>query len=125
MNVSELARRAGIAPSAVRFYEKIDVLPAAARQANGYRVYADGDLALLRLVAALRRLGLKPLDAGRLARLCVERGDIDLDLTLLIASQRAAIGRQRADLDRRRQSQANSGGIDVRRTHPRSLRVHR
>jgi arsenate reductase len=100
MNVSELARRAGIAPSAVRFYEKIDVLPAAARQANGYRVYADGDLALLRLVAALRRLGLKPLDAGRLARLCVERGDIDLDLTLLIASQRAAIGRQRADLDR-------------------------
>ncbi len=100
MNVSELARQAGIAPSAVRFYEETGVLPAARRQPNGYRSYGPDDLARLRLVVALRRLGLGPLDAGRMARLCLERGELDADLVPLIAEQRAAIVRQRAELDR-------------------------
>jgi arsenate reductase len=100
MKVSELARRAGIAPSAVRFYEEMGVLPPAARRDNGYREYADEALARLRLVVALRRLGLAPVDAGRLAALCMEHGEVDLDLMPLIASQRASIERQRADLDR-------------------------
>ena len=39
-------------------------------------------------------------DAGRLARQCLERGAIDADLAPLLAEQRAAIVRQRADLDR-------------------------
>jgi arsenate reductase len=100
MKVSELARRAGVAPSAVRFYEEMGVLPRAARRENGYREYADDALARLRLVVALRRLGLAPVDAGRLAALCMEHGEVDLDLAPLIDGQRAAIDRQRADLDR-------------------------
>jgi arsenate reductase len=100
MQVSELARRAGIAPSAVRFYEAMGVLPSAPRRPNGYRDYGAPELARLRLVVALRRLGLAPIDAGRLAALCMERGEVDLDLAPIIANQRAAIERQRADLDR-------------------------
>ena len=100
MKVSELAERAGIAPSAVRWYESVGILPPAARQPNGYREYAEDDLARLRLVVSLRRLGLGPEDAGRMARLCLERREIDRDLVPLIAEQRAAIARQRDDLDR-------------------------
>jgi arsenate reductase len=100
MRIAELAQRAGVAASAVRWYEGQGVLPAPARRANGYRDYADIDLARLRLVLALRRLGLAPEDAGRLARLCLERGSIDLDLAPLLADQRRTIARQRADLDR-------------------------
>ena len=100
MRIGELARRAGVAPSAVRFYEEAGVLPDARRRPNGYRDYADEDVALLRLVVSLRRLGLGPLDAGRLARLCRERGGVDLDLAPLIAGQRSAIARQRDDLER-------------------------
>ena len=100
MKVSQVAEQAGIAASAVRFYEESGVLPAAARQPNGYRSYGPDDLARLRLVVALRRLGLGPLDAGRLARLCLERGDIDDDLAPLIAEQRSAIAHRRAELDR-------------------------
>ena len=74
----------------------------AARRAAGERLpqYGPDDLARLRLVVSLRRLGLGPEDAGRLARLCLERGDIDADLAPLLADQRAAIARQRGDLDR-------------------------
>jgi arsenate reductase len=100
MRISELARRAGVAASAVRWYETVGILPAPERRANGYREYADVDLARLRLVVSLRRLGLGPEDAGRLARLCLERGELDADLAPLLAEQRAAISRQREDLDR-------------------------
>ncbi len=100
MKVSELATRAGVAPSAVRWYESVGILPPAIRQPNGYREYADLDLARLRLVVSLRRLGLGPEDAGRMARLCLERGEVDRDLAPLIADQRAVIARQRDDLDR-------------------------
>jgi arsenate reductase len=100
VKVSELAERAGIAPSAVRWYESVGILPAATRRPNGYREYAEEDLARLRLVVSLRRLGLGPEDAGRMARLCLERGEVDHDLAPLIAGQRAAIAQQRDDLDR-------------------------
>src|ERR1035437_10798731 len=100
MKVSELARRAGIAPSAVRFYEEMGVLPIARRRDNGCRSSGPEELARLRLVVSLRRLGLAPVDAGRLAALCIEHGEIDADLAPLIEGQRAAIDRQRADLDR-------------------------
>ncbi len=100
MKVSELAERAGIAASAVRWYESVGILPPADRQPNGYREYADEDLARLRLVVSLRRLGLGPEDAGRMARLCLEHGEVDRDLVPLIVGQRAAIARQRDDLDR-------------------------
>src|SRR5450759_3084380 len=100
MNVSEVARRAGIAPSAVRFYEETGVLPPASRLENGYRDYGDEALARLRLVVALRRLGLAPVDAGRFAALCMERGEGDVERAPVIAGQRAAIDRQRADPER-------------------------
>jgi DNA-binding transcriptional MerR regulator len=100
MNVSEVARRAGIAPTAVRFYERRGVLPSAARRANGYRDYDDEDLGRLRLVVSLRSLGLDVATAGRLADQCLA-GQCDLmarDLAPLVSAQRAAIARSRAEL---------------------------
>ncbi len=100
MRVSELAKRAGVAPSAIRFYERTGVLPAAARRANGYRDYGDDALVRLRLVVALRRLDLPALDAGRVAARCLEGRPLDVDLGPVLAEQRAAIARRRAELDR-------------------------
>ena len=100
MRVSQLAERAGVAASAVRWYESVGIIPRATRQPNGYREYGEEDLARLRLVVSLRRLGLEPGEAGRMARVCLERGEVDAELAPLIARQRAAIARQRIDLDR-------------------------
>ncbi len=100
MKVGDLARRAGVAPSAVRFYEAAGALPPARRGPNGYREFTETDLAHLRLVITLRRLGLPPVEAGRLATLCLAHGGIDLDLAPLIAEQRARIARQTSELAR-------------------------
>jgi DNA-binding transcriptional MerR regulator len=101
MNVSELARRAGIAPSAVRFYERKGILPPPPRGPNGYREYGAEDLCRVRVVASLRRLGLELVEAGRLATLCAA-GQCEVmshDLVPLIARQRAAIERNRAEIE--------------------------
>ena len=100
MNVSEVARRAGIAPTAVRFYERRGVLPTAARRDNGYREYTDEDLCQLRLVVSLRSLGLDVGTAGRLAKHCLA-GQCDVmarDLAPLVSAQRAAVARSQAEL---------------------------
>jgi len=101
MNVSEIARAVGIAPSAVRFYERKGILPPAPRAGNGYREYTADDVCLLQTVVSLRRLGLGLEPAGRLAAQC-QAGRCDLmalDLLPLISAQRASIARTRAELD--------------------------
>ena len=101
MNVSELARSVGIAPSAVRFYERKGILPPPVRQANGYREYTEDDLCRLRTVVSLRRLGLELLESGRLADLC-QSGRCDVmarDLLPLVQAQRSALATTRAELD--------------------------
>ena len=100
MNISVLARRAGISASGVRWYEASGILPTPARRENGYRAYTDADLSRLRLVLTLRRLGLRATDAGRLAARCVEGRAVDDDLTALLADQQRAIARQREELER-------------------------
>ncbi len=100
VNVSEMAREVGIAPSAVRFYERRGILPRPDRQRNGYRDYSPEDVSRIRLVVTLRQLGLELATAGRLADLCVT-GRCDLmarDLAPLIANQREAVVRSQADL---------------------------
>lgn len=101
MKVSEFARRAGITPAAVRFYEAEGVLPAATRAANGYREYDDDDLCRLRLVVAMRGLGLELSDCGRLAALCQDgRCDVmEEQLLDRITDRRQAVATARAELD--------------------------
>jgi thioredoxin type arsenate reductase len=110
MTISELADAAGTTPGAVRWYERTGVLTPSQRTANGYRSYAPADVTMLRLVVTLRRLGLRPGDAGRAARSLAE-GHIDPDLRASLEAQLAAIARQRADLD-----QLEAGIVDLRST---------
>jgi protein-tyrosine-phosphatase len=100
VNISTFARRAGISPSGVRWYEAAGVLPAPVRRENGYREYDDGDLSRLTLILALRRIGLTPAEAGRLVDGFIAGESPDTTLTAKVEEQRREIARQREDLDR-------------------------
>lgn len=101
MNVSELARRAGISAKAVRFYESAGAITPATRAANGYRTYSEEDLCQLRLVVSLRGMGLPLVDSGRLASLCVDdKCDVMAsELLPLVRERQAAVAAQRRELD--------------------------
>jgi DNA-binding transcriptional MerR regulator len=59
MTVSELARRVGVTPDTVRYYERIGLVPEAERNASGYRVFGDEDVERLRFVKRAQRFGLQ------------------------------------------------------------------
>lgn len=73
MRIGELARRTGLPPSRIRFYERVGLLKRVERLANGYRDYADDAVLALGLIAAGQRAGfsldelraLLPRDLGQ------------------------------------------------------------
>ncbi len=56
MSIGEVARRAGIRPSAIRYYESIGLLPVP-RRVSGRRRYDEGVLQLLAAIGLARRAG--------------------------------------------------------------------
>src|SRR5712692_8947566 len=58
LKIGELARKTGVTAKAIRFYERRRILPAATRAANGYRLYGDDAVELLRFVKQATGLGL-------------------------------------------------------------------
>ncbi len=97
MNVSELARSAGLSPSGVRWYEREGILPRASRRENGYREYGECDASLLRLITTLRRLGLPANEAGALARACLGGGN-PAEVAELLRAQEGSLAERRREL---------------------------
>jgi len=66
LRISELADAVGIAPSTVRYYERIGLVPEPARTESGYRVYTLDAEARLRFIVRAKRLGLSLEQVGEL-----------------------------------------------------------
>jgi DNA-binding transcriptional MerR regulator len=62
MGVTALARRTGVAPDTVRYYEKVDLLPPVGRSAASYRLYDETSVDRLRFIQGAQRLGLRLAD---------------------------------------------------------------
>jgi DNA-binding transcriptional MerR regulator len=58
MKIGELARRSGVASTALRYYEKAGLLPASQRSSSGYRTYQPDAVPRLAFVRAAQAVGL-------------------------------------------------------------------
>jgi len=58
MQIGVLAKRAGLNPRTIRYYEQIGVLPAAPRTQSGYRQYTDRDRERLAFIRNAQALGV-------------------------------------------------------------------
>ena len=65
MSIGEVARRAGVAPSAIRYYERLGLVPAPARS-GGKRRYDATALDWLALVALAREAGFTMAETQQL-----------------------------------------------------------
>ena len=57
MKIGELAKRTGLAPSTIRFYESKGLLNAVSRQENGYREYPTEAIAVLSIIVNAQQTG--------------------------------------------------------------------
>ena len=74
MKINEVEALVGITKKNIRFYEAEGLLSPQRNRENGYRTYSDEDVAILRQIKLLRKLGL-PLSEIR----SIQQGTITLD----------------------------------------------
>lgn len=66
MRISDLSRATGVDVETIRYYEKAGLLPAPAREGNGYRSYGPQHLERLAFVRHCRGLDMSLADVKRL-----------------------------------------------------------
>ena len=67
--IGETAEVLGLSPDTLRYYEKIRLVPRAAKNGSGRRTYSDQDLARLRFVQRAQSIGFSLSEIGRLLKL--------------------------------------------------------
>jgi MerR family transcriptional regulator, mercuric resistance operon regulatory protein len=80
LSIGELSRRTGVNIETIRYYERIEMLPAPPRTASGRRVYGPADRRILVFIRRARELGftlseirsLLALSAGSARDSCTE-----------------------------------------------------
>ena len=73
LTVGKLAEMAGLTPDAVRYYERMGLLPEPERSQAGYRLFDEGYLERLRFIKGARRIGLRLREVGELLHV-LDRG---------------------------------------------------
>ena len=73
MRIGELATACDCPPETIRYYEKIGLLPQAARRANGYRSYEDTHLKWLQFILRSKELGFSQGEVRRLTDLAHQK----------------------------------------------------
>ncbi len=72
MNISEAARSSGLSAKTIRYYEQIDLIAPAHRNANGYRYYDEQALAQLRFVHRAREVGFSVNECRQLLQIYLD-----------------------------------------------------
>jgi Cd(II)/Pb(II)-responsive transcriptional regulator len=87
MKISELGSATGVDADTIRYYEKTGLLPAPAREANGYRSYGAAHLERLAFIRHCRALDMSLAEVQRLLHFVDGSRDVCGDVDELIDAQ--------------------------------------
>ena len=97
--VGEMAKRLGVAPSTLRFYDKEGLLPFVERSDGGVRVFKDSDYEWLMIIECLKKTGMPLKDIREFIVMAI-KGDDTIDGRLaLITKQKESVEQQIAVLE--------------------------
>lgn len=96
--IGEMAKRLGVAPSTLRYYDKEGLLPFVERSEGGTRMFKDSDFEWLSIIECLKKTGMSIREIGQFIAWCIE-GDATIDLRLeLIKQQQVIVSEQMQQL---------------------------
>ena len=78
--IGDIAKKFGLNPRTIRYYEAIGILPKPIRSESGYRVYSEETIERLEFILKAKTLGLK-LDEIREILLLHEKGEVPCECT--------------------------------------------
>lgn len=96
--VGEMAKKIGVAPSTLRYYDKEGLLPFVERSSGGIRVFKEADYEWLKVIECLKKTGMPLKDIKTFIEMAMQ-GDETIDERLeLIRKQRDEVCKQIAEL---------------------------
>lgn len=99
MTRGQLAKKTGLTPAAIRFYEDNGVLPQPERSESGYRLYGEEYLTMIEFVQGAKSLGYPLSRIGDALRKLSDGREMDVEgLRELVRRQIQDIERQEAHL---------------------------
>jgi len=97
--VGEMAKRIGVAPSTLRYYDKEGLLPFVERSSSGIRMFKDADFEWLQVIDCLKKTGMQLVEIKRFIVMAMQ-GDETIDERLeLIVKQKERVKLQIDELN--------------------------
>lgn len=104
MKIGEASAASGVSQRMIRHYEKIGLIPAAARRDSGYRDYDQRDVHTLRFIGRARDLGFPIEEIRQLVALWHDRERSSADVKALALARAEELRRKARELDEMRRS---------------------
>ena len=97
--VGEMAKRLGLAPSTLRYYDQEGLLPFVERSEGGIRVFKEADYEWLQIIGCLKKTGMQLKDIKIFIEMAMQ-GDETIEPRLaLITKQKESVKAQIAELE--------------------------
>jgi Cu(I)-responsive transcriptional regulator len=104
VKIGQAAAAARVSERMIRHYEKIGLIPAAARRASGYRDYDERDIHTLLFIGRARDLGFPLEEIRTLLALWHDRDRSSADVKSLALARAAELKRKARELDAMRRT---------------------
>ena len=99
-SMKEVTQSLGLTINSIRYYEKVGILPAVARDENGHRKFSEKDLALLQLIKMMRTSGMSIKNLKHYIDLLLEGDSTIAKRKAVLEQQLSKLKSDREQLDR-------------------------
>lgn len=97
--VGEMAKKIGVAPSTLRYYDKEGLLPFVERSEGGNRIFKESDGEWLQIIECLKKTGMKLRDIKAFVEMAMQGDDTIEPRFDLIVKQKRAVEDQIRELE--------------------------
>lgn len=98
--IKQAAELTNLTPVTLRYYDKQGLLPYMERRESGYRMFSDGDIAMLRVIECLKKSGMSIKDIRQFSEWVLMGDDSLQERYEMFLERKKVVEAQMADLQK-------------------------